>query len=64
MIMNHKLFNTGIALISAGTVGILLAIVMEIQTGEPVYFLIMKAAAILFGVGGPLVGLAIARRKK
>ena len=56
--------NTGIALLSAGTVGILIAIVMEILTGEPVYLLVMKAAAILFGVGGPVIGLAIVRKKK
>jgi len=62
--MSHKLLNTGIALLSAGTVGILIAIVMEIQTGEPVYLLMMKAAALLFGVGGPIIGLAIARKKK
>ena len=60
--MNHKLLNTGIALMSAGAVGILFAIVMEIATGEPVYWLVMKITAGLFGVGGPLLGWGIARR--
>ena len=62
--MNHKLLNVGIALMAAGVVGILFAVVMEIATNEPVYFLIMKLAAGLFGVGGPLLGLAVARRRK
>ena len=47
-----------------GTVGIVIAIVMELQTHEPVYLLLMKVAALLFGIGGPIIGLAIARRKK
>ena len=62
--MNHKLLNVGIALMAADVVGILFAVVMEIATNEPVYFLIMKLAAGLFGVGGPLLGLAVARRRK
>jgi len=62
--MNPKLLYSGIALMAAGVVGILFAIVMEIATNEPVYFLIMKLAAGLFGVGGPLLGLAVARRRK
>jgi len=47
---------------AAGVVGIIFAIVMEVATGEPVYWLVMKVTAGLFGVGGPLFGLAIARR--
>ena len=62
--MNPKLLYSGIALMSAGVVGILFAIVMEIQTGEPVYYLVMKITAGLFGVGGPLFGLSIARRSR
>lgn len=60
----NKLLNAGIALMSAGVVGILFAVVMELRTAEPVYFLVMKITAGLFGVGGPLVGIAIARRGK
>lgn len=59
----NKLLNTGIALMAAGVVGILFAIIMEVTTGEPVYWLVMKLTAGLFGVGGPLVGWGIARRK-
>lgn len=62
--MNPKLLYSGIALMSAGVVGIIFAGVMEIATGEPVYYLVMKITAGLFGVGGPLSGLAIARRGK
>ena len=58
----NKLLITGIALMSAGVVGILFAVVMEVATGEPIYWLVMKITAGLFGVGGPLFGLAIARR--
>jgi len=60
--MNHKLFNIGIVLMSAGAVGIIFAVAMEIATNEPIYYLVMKVTAGLFGVGGPLFGLAIAKR--
>ena len=62
--MKPKLLYSGIALLTAGVVGLLFAIVMEIQTGEPVYYLVMKVAAGLFGVGGPLFGLAVARKAR
>ena len=58
----NKLLITSIALMSAGVVGILFAVAMEIATNEPVYFLVMKLAAGLFGVGGPLLGWGIAKR--
>jgi len=59
----NKLLTTGIALMSAGVVGIIFAVVMEIATGEPIYWLVMKITAGLFGVGGPIFGLALARRR-
>ena len=62
--MNSKMFNAGIGLMGAGVVCLIFAIVMEIQTAEPVYFLIMKVAAGLFGVGGPIFGISVARRRK
>lgn len=62
--MNQKLLNVGIGLMSAGVVGILFAVSMEIATGEPAYWLVMKITAGLFGVGGPLFGLAVARKGK
>jgi len=49
---------------SAGVVGIIFAVVMEVATGEPVYWLVMKITAGLFGVGGPLFGLAVARKNR
>ena len=60
----NKLLYSGIALMSAGVVGILFAVVMEIQTGEEIYWLVMKITAGLFGVGGPLLGWSIARRSR
>lgn len=60
----NKLLNIGIGLMAAGTVGLIFAVVMELQTGEPVYYLVMKITAGLFGIGGPLFGLAIAKRKR
>jgi len=61
--VNPKLLYSGIALMSAGVVGILFAVVMEVATGEPVYWLVMKITAGMFGVGGPIFGLALARRR-
>ena len=62
--MNTKLLYSGIALMSAGAVGIIFAVIMEVATGEPVYWLVMKLTAGLFGVGGPLLGLDIARKAR
>ena len=62
--MGHKLLYASISLISAAAVGLIFAVGMEIQTQEPVYFLVMKVAAGLFGVGGPLLGVAIVRNAK
>lgn len=60
-----KLVHTGIGLLSAGAVGIIIAIVMEVMTNEPVYFIVMKPTALLFGVGGSLIGLgALIKGKK
>ncbi|MBA7708364.1 hypothetical protein ES703_117262 [subsurface metagenome] len=61
--MNSKLFNIGICLMAAAASLTLIAIIMEIQTGEPVYYLVMKIAACLFGVGGTLFGIGIVRRR-
>ena len=59
-----KLLYSGISLISIAAVGLIFAVVMEIQTAEPVYYLVMKVAAGFFGVGGPILGLGIARRSR
>ncbi len=60
----NKLLYTGIVIMSLGAVGTLLAVILEIGTGEPIYYLVMKITAALFGVGGPIVGVAIAHRRK
>ncbi|MBA7688262.1 hypothetical protein ES703_96741 [subsurface metagenome] len=57
-----KLLYSGISLISIAAVALTVAIVMEIVTGEPVYYLVMKVAAGFFGIGGPILGWGIARR--
>lgn len=62
--MSHKLLYSSIGLLSVGVIGLLIAIALEIQTGEAVYFLLMKVAAGLFGIGGPLFGWAVTRRRK
>ena len=62
--MSSKMIHTGIGLLAAGAVGIILAIVMEIITAEPLYYLVMKVTALFFGVGGALIGLASLRRRK
>ena len=59
----NKLIYSGITIITLGAVGTLLAVIMEINTGEPVYWLVMKITAGLFGVGGPVIGIAIAKRR-
>lgn len=61
----NKLIYPGIGLLAIGAVGIIISIVMEITTGEPIYFTVMKATAMCFGVGGALIGISsIARRGK
>ena len=62
--MNHRMMITGIAMTSAAAVGIIFAVVMEIIMQEPVYLLVMKIASGLFGLAGPILGIAIARRKR
>ena len=59
-----KILYTGISLISIAAVGLIIALVMEITTGEPAYYLVMKVAAGFFGVGGPILGWGIARRNR
>ncbi|GAJ24897.1 unnamed protein product [marine sediment metagenome] len=61
--MDTRLLYTGIALVAVAAVGIVIAIVMELITQEPVYFLIMKIAAGLSLISGPLIGIGIAKRK-
>jgi len=59
------MIHTGVGLLAVGAVGIIIAIVMEIVTGEPVYYTVMKATALCFGVGGALIGISsITRRRK
>jgi len=63
--MTKKIIYPGIALSAIGAVGIIVAIVMEVVTAEPIYFILMKATALCFGVGGILIGISsITRRRK
>ena len=59
-----KMIHAGVGLLSAGAVGIVFAVVMELIYAEPIYFTIMKVTALLFGIGGSLIGLAALKRKK
>ncbi|GAI81026.1 unnamed protein product [marine sediment metagenome] len=60
-----KLIYSGIAILTLGAVGTVIAVVMELATNEPAWMLVMKATAGLFGVGGGMLGLAsLIRRKK
>lgn len=61
--MNSKMIHTGIGLLAAGAVGILFAVVMEITTGEPIYYTVMKVTAMCFGVGGALIGISSLKRR-
>jgi len=56
-----RLIYWGIGLISAGVTGLIVGIALEIALQEPAYALLMKAASVVFGVGGPLLGWGIAR---
>ncbi|GAI11939.1 unnamed protein product, partial [marine sediment metagenome] len=44
--------------------GIIAAVVMEVHTGEPIYFLVMKMTCAFFGVGGAMMGLSSRKRRK
>ena len=62
--MNMKLTYSAIVLMSVATAGILFSVVLEIITNEPVYLIMVKVAALLFGVGGGLMGIASLTRRK
>ncbi len=62
--MNTKLVTFSIAILTIAAVGLVTSVVLEVYAHEPVYLLIMKVCAGLFGVGGPLLGWAIAKRGK
>lgn len=59
-----KLLYTGLVVMTTGAICLLFSVIMEVSTGEPVFIVMMKVAAGLFGVGGPLVGVAVARRRR
>ena len=59
-----KMIHAGIGLLATGAVGIVFAVAMEIGTGEPIYLILMKITAGLFGVGGALIGISSLIRKK
>jgi len=61
--MKTNLLHVGFAVLAAGTVGIIFAVAMEIQTAAPLYMILMKVTAGLIGIGGGLMGLAALRKK-
>ncbi len=62
--MHNKTFRTGFILVAVGAIGIIAAVVMEVHTGEPIYFLVMKMTCAFFGVGGAMMGLSSRKRRK
>jgi len=62
--MHNKIFRTGFILVAVGAVGIIAAVVMEVHTQEPIYFLVMKMTCGFFGVGGAMIGLSAKKRRK
>lgn len=60
----NKLLYVGMSFLIMGAVGIIVATAMEIYTHEPVFNILVKVTAGLFGVGGPIVGLAVAGKER
>ena len=52
---------TGITLLGIGAIGICAAVLLEIKYHEPIYLLMMKIMPLFFGIGGVLLGIALAR---
>lgn len=59
-----KLTTFSVTILTIAAVGLVASIVMEAYAQEPIYVLVMKVCAGLFGVGGPLMGWSIVRRNK
>jgi len=53
-----------ITIITIATIALVTATALEVYTKEPIYLLLIKVSAGLFGVGGPLLGWSIAKRSK
>ena len=59
----NKLLILGFALLSVGAVSLIVAIAMEIYTRADFWEIMIKVSAGVFGLSGPIIGLAIARRR-
>jgi len=59
----NKLLILGFALLSVGAVSLVIAIAMEIYTRADFWEIMIKVSAGVFGLGGPVIGLAISRRR-
>jgi len=62
--MHNKTFRTGFILVGVAAVGVIAAVVMEVHTGEPIYYLVMKITCGFFGIGGAMMGLSSRKRRK
>lgn len=60
----NKLTTFSITILTIAAVGLVVSVTMEAYAKEPIYILLMKVCAGLFGVGGPLLGWSIVRRNK
>jgi len=62
--MGNKLMILSIIILTAAAVGLVTSVCLEAYAHESIYLLLMKITAGLFGVGGPLLGWSIARRRQ
>lgn len=53
------MYAAAITLMTISSLGICVAIIMEIRTHEPIYALMMKIMPLFFGVGAVCLALAI-----
>ena len=61
--MSTKLGHFSITIMTLASIGIITSVILEAYAYEPIYVLVMKVCAGLFGIGGPLLGWAIVRRR-
>lgn len=62
--MTNKIMYSAISILSMAVICFIVAITLEILTNEPFYMLVIKGAAGLSCIGGPLLGWSIVRLGK
>ena len=61
---SNKLTTFSVTILTIATMGLIVAVALELYTHEPIYMIVMKVSAGLFGLGGPLLGWAIVRKAR